>query len=1450
MKSKVIKKPVPKKLRTSKGNRPTSERTQTAVSSNDPARLDVYFRHLFENSPEGIVTLDKSGLVVDANDAFLRLFGYSLGEIKGKGLDGLIVPANLAEEGKNLSKRTLKNETVEAETVRKRKDGSLIRVSVLGTPIMVGSKRIGIYGIYRDITKQKLSEDSLRESEARYRVIVESAQDIIYSTDLAGHFIYANPNALRATGYSESEIIGTKYLDLIPEHFRLKAELFYKTQVLADTPGTYFEIPTIRKDGVEIWLGQIVQLIKREGRTAGIQAIARDITERKRMEDELRENQNRLATVIDTVNEGITFSDEGGHFDVFNATMERLTGYSKEEANAGDFSALLYPDPELRQRALDGLKELLEKGELHDEETTITTKSGERRTLLVTTRLVRANGKKMFLSAYRDITDRKRMEANLEANRARLGAIFDNVGVGVSVLSPTGQFIQANKWWTQRLGYTTEELLKLTSLDITHPDDIEASRGEMKALLKGTIGHYEQEKRYVCKNGDTFWASVAVTPIRRAKGELEAVVGIISDISKRKSAEQQLRMLAHSIMSVSECVTITDLDDKIIFVNDAFLKTYDYTQAEVLGKDITIVRSLNNDPAVVAAIEERSRVDGWSGELLNRRRDGSEFPIHLSSTVLHDDQGKPVALVGVATDITERRKAEEELQRSELRFREMFDDAPVGYHELDTAGRITRVNRTELSTLGFTADEMVGKPVWNFIEERETSEHAVLEKLAGTRPPGRNVERTYRKKDGSTVPVLCEDRLLRDFDGRIVGIRTTVQDITDRKRMEEELKSAKETAESATKAKSEFLAVMSHEIRTPMNGVIGMTDLLTQTELTPDQADLVDTIRISGETLLSVINDILDFSKIESGKIELEEAQFEPRTCIEEVYDLLSQKASQKNLDLLYWIDPEVPSGILGDKHRLRQILFNLIGNAIKFTEKGEIYTSVSLKWRIGKTFELQFSIRDSGIGIPQDKLDRLFKAFTQVDSSTTRRYGGTGLGLAISMRLVELMKGKIWVESEVGKGSVFHFTIQTSLPTANEILPEVYVRSKDVAIAGRRVLLVDDNATNLRILREQCQHWQLIPRGTQSPAEALEWIRKGDPFDLAILDMQMPDMDGMQLAREIHSLRSPKALQLILLSSLGSSMKEGGRGGGLFFAEVAKPIKQSQLYDVIAEALSGQKVAAPRKKVATELKVSVQARLNILVAEDNAVNQKLILRILQQLGHTADVVTNGLEVLEALDGKPYDIVFMDVQMPEMDGLEATRRIVNSRMLEERPRIVALTADAMSEDRQKCIDAGMDDYLSKPVHLDDVAAILNQWSPPPKKEPETVKEEESEEFLEFEQTVLLRLKEFGVSGDPVFVVGLIEDFVKTAQQLIKESAAVYARRDSGRLDYISHTLKGSFTTFNLTALGALAGAIEKQAEKNELEDLETKLKELRAQFDTVMPHFLTLKEKLKRQAGS
>jgi PAS domain S-box-containing protein len=779
-----------------------------------------------------------------------------------------------------------------------------------------------------------------------------------------------------------------------------------------------------------------------------------------------------------------------------------------------------------------------------------------------------------------------------------------------------------------------------------------------------------------------------------------------------RKGEQQIRMLAHSIMNVSESVTITDLDDRLIFVNDAFLKTYGYARDEVIGKNIDIVRSAKNDPKFITEVMAGSHSGSWSGELMNRKKDGTEFPIHLSTTVLCRDNGEPIGYVGVATDITERKKAEEELRFSEIRFREMFDDAPVGYHEIDGQGHITHVNRTECEMLGYTVEEMTGRYIWDFVLEQDVAQKAVIEKLAGKLPPSKNLERVYVRKDGTNVPVLIQDRFLRQRDGSINGIRTIMQDITERKRMEEELKRAKEDAEDATRAKAEFLAVMSHEIRTPMNGVIGMTDLLSNTALTPEQTDYIETIRVSGETLLYVINDILDFSKIESGKIELEQSPFELKECVEQVFDLLAPKAVEKSLDLLYWIDPRIPSLIIGDTLRLRQILLNLVSNAIKFTDHGEIFISVKQgAMEEGKNV-IQFSVKDTGIGIPKDRIDRLFTAFSQVDSSTTRKYGGTGLGLAITIKLVALMEGTMAVESEEGKGSTFLFTIRTPVLDESVILPKVVVRKSDPELQNKRILIVDDNLTNLQVLRLYCEYWGMIPRTTSSPLEALEWIRRGDPFDIAILDMLMPQMNGIQLASEISQYRTPDMLPLLLLTSSDLHREDLRQNRNKFFATIGKPVKQDQIFNFLVNAISGREAAVKTTgtRASKNIPTSQILPLNILIAEDNLVNQKLLFRILQAFGYEAQVVSNGREVLEKIDHSSYDIIFMDVHMPEMDGLEASRRIVSTRREHERPVIIALTADALQGDREKCIEAGMDDYLTKPVRMEDVRKGLEKWA--------------------------------------------------------------------------------------------------------------------------------------------
>jgi PAS domain S-box-containing protein len=785
-----------------------------------------------------------------------------------------------------------------------------------------------------------------------------------------------------------------------------------------------------------------------------------------------------------------------------------------------------------------------------------------------------------------------------------------------------------------------------------------------------------------------------------------------------------------------------------------------------------------------------------------------------------------------------------EIQRQQQYAHTLVETSPVAIVTIDLRNAVVGWNPGAERLFGYTQTEAIGRDLQDLVAKGEIREEVLTNlrhALEGERL--RTIARRARK-DGTLVDVEISGSPLV-VDGAQVGFITTYHDIS-------ELLAARREAEAANEAKSAFLATMSHEIRTPMNAVIGMSGLLLNTPLSDEQREYAEVVRGSGDALLTVINDILDFSKIEAGRLELESQPFDLRECIEGTLDLVATRAADKGLDLAYVMGEGVPAGVLGDVTRLRQILLNLLSNAVKFTERGEVVLSVTAPPPVAPSapHELTFSVRDTGIGIPPERLSRLFQSFSQVDASTTRRYGGTGLGLAISQRLTELMGGRIQVTSEPGAGSDFHFILRLAAAEA-PVHARRDLSGVQPSLQEKRVLAVDDNATNRRILTAHLENWGMPVRATGSPREALEWIRASDRFDIAILDMHMPEMDGVALARAIRQLPEGTALPLILFTSLGRREARAEEEG--FAAYLHKPIKPSQLFDALVSVLAEQPVHVHARGVArTELDAGMAARhpLRILLAEDNVVNQKVALRILAQMGYRADVAANGLEAIEAVERQTYDLVLMDVQMPELDGFEASREINRRWPGERRPRIVAMTANAMQGDRELCVAAGMDDYVAKPIRVEELVSALER-SPrrsdgvtrasrdaevTPKSAAEGGVPPRLGEAAATESETAINstvVEQLAAGMGKEFVVELIDTFGQDARELIAALRAALGGGDVDAFRRAAHSLKSTCETLGASRLAAIARALEGQARAGSLDGAGDRIEHLAAEHELV-----------------
>ncbi|MBL8289089.1 MAG: response regulator [Rubrivivax sp.] len=887
-------------------------------------------------------------------------------------------------------------------------------------------------------------------------------------------------------------------------------------------------------------------------------------------------------------------------------------------------------------------------------------------------------------------------------------------------------------------------------------------------------------------------------------------------------------LLARLLAIADDAVIVADADHRIVLFNEGAERTFGCSAAEMIGRPLALLlpepQRARHDLLMqeFANSSRAARRMGERREIHGRRADGSLFDAEAS--ISHVALAGQTYFTAILRDVSEARRQQRALAASEARFRGLAAAAPVGIFHADAAGLCQYVNDRWCEMAGMSADEAAGHGWLRAVHpaDRARVRDAWREAVSGRQP----FALSYRfvRPDGSETWVMGSAIASHDAEGQVSGHIGTVTDVTERHHQALALERAKSEAEAAARAKSLFLANMSHEIRTPLNAVIGMTTLLLDTPMSEDQRDFARTIRASGETLLEIINDILDYSKADVGKLEIEQHPFNLRACIEESLDLVTPRAMEKNLNLAYLIEEGTPESLRGDATRIRQILVNLLSNAVKFTHQGEVFVAAESEAVDAETVRIRFTVKDTGIGIAADQLPRLFQSFMQVDPSTTRKYGGTGLGLAISKRLAELMGGEVSVTSEPGHGSSFGFTVLVCQGGPAE--PADYLQRDAPALKDKRLLVVDDNLTNRRILTRLALLWGMLPSTLPSALEALDRVRHGESFDIALVDMSMPGLDGLDLTREIRRRRTPAELPIVMLSSLGQRrLLQAGQGAGLS-ACLSKPIKASQLYATLVAVLQG---TSARAATEAPLPASVPAaaagaaarELRVLVAEDNAINQRVATRLLQHLGYRAELATNGRQAIEAARHGAFDVVLMDIQMPEMDGVQAAREIIGQRGPDGLPRLIAMTANAMPGDREAYIAAGMDGYIAKPIELAELAAVLEQAGALARDATRTAAPDTAVDTARLEH-----LRSMQDASQPTLVRDLIDLFLNDSAAQVQAMRERQAVRDAEGLRALAHRFLSATQNIGAERLSRLGMELERLAKRAELDATEPLLAEL------------------------
>ncbi|WP_371324067.1 response regulator [Dechloromonas sp. ZY10] len=893
---------------------------------------------------------------------------------------------------------------------------------------------------------------------------------------------------------------------------------------------------------------------------------------------------------------------------------------------------------------------------------------------------------------------------------------------------------------------------------------------------------------------------------------------IAREEDQRDLANQKFALDQHAIVS------ITDRDGVIIYANDRFCAISGYRREELIGQNHRLIRSGIHPSDFFAGMWDTiTRGEVWQGEVCNRARDGRLYWVNASIVPLLGKDGLPQQYIGIRTDITDRKRMESELSEQLDLVEGLIETIPLPVYMKDHDGRYLRINRAFEIFFASRREQLIGKTLHDLLSPADASLHVDKDEALLAEGGVQTYECVVHSRDGQHHDAIYRKAALTRRSGEIYGLLGVIIDITERKQVEQAMLQAKEAAEAASRAKSDFLANMSHEIRTPMNGIIGMTDLALDTALTEEQREYLGIVKSSSEALLTIINDILDFSKIEAGKLLVEHISFNLPRVVSEAVKTLALRAHEKNLELVCEVANDVPAHVIGDPSRVRQVLLNLLGNAIKFTERGEIGVHIALKLQSGSKVSIQCSVRDTGIGIATDKQQLIFEAFSQEDTSTTRKYGGTGLGLSISRRLVDLMGGQMWLDSRPGEGSTFHFTVDLLLdpnPPAANVYP--------LDLKNRRILIVDDNTTNRRVLAGMLDAWDIESEPVASAEAALARLRQeeGLAFDGIILDAQMPEVDGYELAYQInHEFPAPPPMLMLSSSAVrGDSQRCQAVGiSGLF----SKPITAEELLGALCRIFGSPRDAgslpAPSQLVTRHALRELQRAMDVLLVEDHPTNQKLALGLLDKWGHRAQLAQNGVEAVEAFRRGRFDLILMDMQMPVMGGIEATRRIraLEAERGQARTPILAMTAAAMVDDRNACLAAGMDDYLAKPIKVKEFLEKLLQLGG------QTGDGSEAQAFSYGEALAGADREVVEIIAE-VFLATWVGDLAAMRSGLAAGDLALVART--------AHSLKGTLATFAAEPATRVAADIESRAGNGRPDGLAHELDSLEREISLLTPY--------------